>query len=719
VRLDTGRLISHYRLVERLGEGGMGVVWKALDTTLAREVALKLLPPSLSGDPEHLEMFEREARALASLNHPNIVTVFSVEEAEGHRFLTMELVRGRTLGAIIPVGGMPLRALLEIAVPLTDAIDAAHRRGIAHRDLKPGNIMVSDEARVKVLDFGLATVTPARALVDAQDLPTWSTGRDLGFGGTVYYMSPEQLEGRDVDHRADIFALGLLLYEMATGQRPFQRQTPAAVIAATIRDEAPAPTRRRPDLPPLFDRIVAGCLAKDPDRRTQSALDVGHALRRIWPSEGADASRAQRSVAVLPFTDLSPERDQGYFCEGIAEEILTALHGVRGLRVASRPSAFRLKASGADARAIGEELGVNALLDGSVRKAGDRVRITVELVDVGDGFRLWSERYDRELRDIFAVQDDIARRVAEALEITLTSKERDAFKRPATSDLAAYDFYLRGRQFYYLYNRRGVTFARDLFSRAIELDATYARAHAGVADCECFLYLYAGRDPARLEAALASSRRAIEIAPDLAEAHASRGVALSLTGQHAEAEAAFEQSIRINPDLFEAHYFYARDSFAQGKLERAIQQYEEASRVRPDDYQSPLLVAQSLADLGRTAEAEAARRRGVRIVEDHIALNPDDSRALYMAANGLVALGDRERGLEWAARARALDPDDPMLLYNVGCIYSLAGDVDSALDCLELAVQNGLRQRAWLEHDSNLDPLRGHARFEALMQRLA
>jgi adenylate cyclase len=341
----------------------------------------------------------------------------------------------------------------------------------------------------------------------------------------------------------------------------------------------------------------------------------------------------------------------------------------------------------------------------------------VELIDVEEGSRIWSERYDRELRDVFRVQEEIATSVVGALQVTLTAREQTTLRKASGARLEAYDYYLRGRQYFYQYNRKGVRFALELFRHAIEADPGYARAHAGASDCHAFLYLNAGRDAAELRLAREASQRALELDPELAEAHASHGAALSLGGE--PAAEAFEEAIRLNPVLFEAHYFYARDCFTRGDLARAAHEYEEASRARPEDYQSPLLVAQSYEALGREGDAAAARRRGVAIAEEHLRLIPDDARALYMGANGLVGLGETTRGLEWADRALALDPSDPMLLYNIACIKSLAGALDDAIECLERAVDAGMRNRGWVEHDSNLDPIRPHPRVQRLLQRLA
>jgi TolB-like protein/Flp pilus assembly protein TadD len=425
------------------------------------------------------------------------------------------------------------------------------------------------------------------------------------------------------------------------------------------------------------------------------------------------------SVAVLPFADMSREKDQDYFCEGIAEEIIGALSRIEGLRVASRMSAFRFRPGGADVREAGRQLRVRNLLEGSVRKDDGRLRISVQLAETATGYQVWSETYDRTATDVFAIQAEIAASVARALRVALTAREEAALAKTPTRDVRAYDYYLRGRKYFYGYGASDVESAIQLFTRAVTRDPRFALAYAGLADCWCYIYLHGSHSEVVREQACWASERALELDPGCAPAHASRAVALSLSGQDQEAAAAFEKAIHLDPDSFEAHYFYARHCFAHGEREKAVALYEEAMRIRPEDYQSPLLVAQTYDDLGRPADGAAARRRGIEAAEQHLALNPDDVRALYMAANGMAALGDRQRAAEWAERALALRPDDVMMLYNVGCIYSLLGCVERALSCLERSVALGLRHSGWLEHDSNLDPLRGHPRFKALLAALA
>ena len=731
--LAPGTRLGPYEIVAPLGAGGMGEVYRARDTRLGRPVAIKVLPPGLAADPDQRRRFELEARAVSALNHEHICTLYdigsapsvpleqagSLQAAGGITldYLVMEYLEGQTLADRLKTGALPLDQVVRLGVELADALDKAHRHGIVHRDLKPGNVILTQRG-AKLLDFGVATLAMTDAVTDSSQAVTRAEPLGGRLLGTPYYMSPEQARGLAADPRSDIFGLGVLLYEAATGRRPFEGTTLVDLLASILHETPVPPTRLNPQVPLRLSRIIDKCLAKDPSARWPTMDDVRQRLDGLGTDLRTAARATDRSVAVLPFADMSPARDQEYLCEGIAEEILIALSRVKGLRVASRPSAFRFKASTEDLSEIGARLQVSTLLDGSVRKSGERLRVTVKLTDVADGYCLWSERYEREMRDVFAVQDEIARSVAAALEMTVSAADRESIRRLATADVDAYECYLRGRSFFFKYTRRGVAFARELFERAIGIDPGFARAYAGLADCCTYLYLYAGRDQASLEQGLAASRRALEIDPQLAEAHAALGTALSLSARHDEAEVAFQEAIGLNPYLFEAHYFYARDSFAQGKLDRAIQQYEDASRVRPEDYQAPLLVAQIHADVGHADAAKACRLLGVALAEAHLRLNPDDARALYMGANGLVALGETDRGLEWARRAAAMDADDAMTLYNVGCVFSLAGQAGDALDCLERAVGAGLTQRGWFEHDSNLDFVRDAPRFQALLARL-
>jgi serine/threonine protein kinase/tetratricopeptide (TPR) repeat protein len=720
--------LSHYRILEKLGEGGMGAVFLAEDTRLDRKVALKVLPADMADNVERLERFEREAKAIAALNHPNIVTIHSVEEADGTRFLTMECVEGVPLDEKISGSGMGLTAFLKLARPMVEALCAAHDKGITHRDLKPANIMVTHDGRVKVLDFGLAKLHEDSSAPESTELPTQGLTQDGMVLGTVPYMSPEQVQGRTADGRSDIFSLGIIFYQLLTGRRPFRGDTSADVISSILRDSPDSVTSSNVQLPNHLGRIVRRCLEKSPFSRYQTARDLLNELKDVEkdasaerPATPAAAIEPEEdegsSIAVLPFTNMSPDPEQEYFCEGIAEELINGLGRIEHLRVASRTSAFQFKGSGFDIKEVGEKLSVKTVLEGSVRKAGNQLRITAQLVNVDDGYRLWSDRFDRSMEDIFAIQDEISESIVKALEVTLSPKERRAIQNVATRDVGAYDFYLRGRKFFYGFDRKNFDFARRMYMKAIELDPTYALAYAGIADCCSFLCMYALGKAEDREKADEASQQALDLDPDLAEAHASRGLALSLNQKYDEAEVEFEEAVRLNAKLYEAHYFYARVCVAQGKFEKAAELYEKAMEVRPEDYQAPLLLPQVLKSLGRDeVEVDAAHRHAVKVTEQHLELNPGDVRALVLGAASLIGVGQKDKAISWLEQALAIAPEEPHLLYNVACIYSLAGEEDRALDNLERSVRLGYAHKAWLENDSDFENIRLHLRFQQILR---
>jgi TolB-like protein/Flp pilus assembly protein TadD len=424
------------------------------------------------------------------------------------------------------------------------------------------------------------------------------------------------------------------------------------------------------------------------------------------------------SIAVLPFADLSADRDQQFFCDGLAGELIAVLSRIEGLRVVPRSSSFYLRAID-DAQEAGRQLGVSAVLEGSVSKADGRLRVSAKLIRTDGGVELWSDTFDCPLEDVFVIQHEIAERITHTLELCLDPRHSEALKRPPTNDVQAYEYYLKGRERFFEYRRPGVEAALQLFNMALLLDHDYARAYAGVAECCTFLFMYAEGDEADLEQADLASRRSLELAPDLAEAHAARGLVLSLQRRYEESEEEFETAIGLNPKLYEAYYFYARNSFVQGHMETAAKLFGHASRVDPDDYQALLLVPQIYDELERPEEAAAYRRRGIQVAERRLQQNPTETRALYLGATALVCTGESKRGLRWAERAMELEPDEPMVLYNVGCVYSLAGEIDRALECIEKSVTRGLAYIDWLRQDSNLDALREQPRFQALLEQQA
>ncbi|HVS03560.1 MAG TPA: protein kinase [Thermoanaerobaculia bacterium] len=707
-----GSTLGHYRIVDRLGAGGMGEVFLAEDRRLGRQVAVKLLPEELAADPERRARLDWEARALAGLNHPNIVTLHALEDVDGRHFLVMEHVEGQTLGSLVPAEGLPLERFLELAVPLADALAAAHEQGVVHRDLKPANVMVTVAGRLKVLDFGLAK--QGAAAEQDPEAVTAALTQEGSLIGTVPYMAPEQVEGRPADARSDVFSLGIVLHEMLAGQRPFRGDNPAALISALLRDPPPPLSELRPELPGGLGAVIARCLQKRPQDRYGSALEVRNELVAVARGGGPDADEAMASIAVLPFADMSPQKDQDYFCEGMAEEIINALTRIEGLRVAARTSSFQFRAA-ADVPEVGKRLRVETVLEGSVRKAGDRLRVTVQLIKVADGYHLWSERYDRQLEDVFAIQDEIAGTVVNALRVILSPRERQALRRQGTREVEAYEHYLRGRKLFHRQTRDGLEAALRSFASAIELDPGYALAYTGVADCHAYLFTDHERDPRHLEEAMAAAKKALELAPELAEAHASLGLVLTHAEDHQGADCAFAAATRLDPKLYEAYYFHGRSCFLQGRYGEAARLFEKAAGVQPDDYQALALADGAYRSLGELEAARGAAARSLQRIERRLEIDPADLRALYLGASMRLQTGDREGAFPLAARARRLGWNEPLVLYNLACFYSLAGDVEPALECLERMVTTGWTFWSWLEKDTDLDPLRDHPRFRRLL----
>jgi TolB-like protein/Flp pilus assembly protein TadD len=648
------------------------------------------------------EVLERLRGALADRY---AMPLYDSGEAAGLLYYVMPFVDGENLrGRLSREQQISLDDALRIAREISDALHYAHELGLVHRDVKPENVLFVTGHAV-LSDFGIARAVTAAAGVDKLT----QTGMGVG---TPSYMSPEQAFGADeLDGRSDVYSLGCVLYEMLAGRAPFAGRTAQAIISQGLTSPPPP---LHDSVPEWAAQAVMKALAKEPGDRFTSAAQFSQALR---PPAGAAAAGA-KSIAVLPFVNMSADPDNEYFTDGIAEEIINALTKIQALRVAARTSAFAFKGKNLDIRRVGEQLSVGTILEGSVRKAGNRLRVTAQLINVADGYHLWSERYDREMEDVFAIQDEIAGNIVRALRVVLSENEKRAIEKVPTANVAAYDYYLRGRQFFHQFHRTGLQFARRMFERAIEIDPQYALAHAGFADCCSFIYMYYDGSKSNLDSAESASRQALAMGPDLAEAHASRGFALSLSRQHAAARQEFETALRLNPQLYEAHYLYARECFLEGKFEEAVRHYQDAARVRPEDYQALLLMSTLLRDLKRTAEAEAAHRQGLRVAERHLELNPDDARALYLGGGALVQLGERDRAREWAGRARAIAPDDPGVLYNVGCVYATMGETNEALTCLEQAVQNGFGHREWLENDSDIDVVRGDPRFQALLKKV-
>ena len=668
--LEIGSRLGHYHVTALIGEGGMGQVYRAHDPSLDRDIAIKVLPVELAANPVTVRRFRLEAKAVAALNHPNVVTIHAVEELDGVHFLTMELIDGVSLGKLIAEAPLSVDRFFGVFVPLADALAAAHGRGITHRDLKPANVMVTDEGRVKVLDFGLAKfVDPQGGLDVTRTAPMTGAGVIVG---TFPYMSPEQVEGKPVDHRSDLFSLGVVMYEASTGRRPFQGGSGPALMSAILRDVPPSASKLRPNLPSSLAHLIDTCLEKSPGERCQSAADLLSDLRAAKAEHESGATRLARpvpegtpdkSIAVLPFANLSPDAENEFLADGISEEIINALSQIEGLRVAARGSTFSFKGKHVDPRDVGQKLDVGTVLDGSVRKAGKRLRITAELVDARSGHRLWSERYDRELEDIFDIQDEIARTIADRLEITLGGTEAPLVTR-ATKNLRAYEAYLKGRA---LLNRRGrfIREAMTCFEDAVQLDPDYGLAWAGLADGRTLRGFYGGAPPETMSQAKEAAARAVRLDDSLAEAHCARALAV-LLGEFdvPMARQEFLRAIELNPKYPQATASYALHvlTFIDGEFGDAIDLMAPIVTQDPLSGYNRVIQSFQLACSGRYDEAIDEALRAVE-------LDPESFNTHWSLQVAHALAGRYPEAAAAGHAALALSGRHPFAMMTMGVVY--------------------------------------------------
>ena len=733
-----GQSLSHYRILRKLGSGGMGVVYEAQDSQLGRRVALKFLPPEMAQDNQLLERFQREARAASSLNHPNICTIHAIEQHERRHFIVMELLEGETLAQKMTRQPMEMDRLLPLAIQIADALESAHAKGIVHRDIKPANLFLTERGQVKILDFGLAKVSHgvAPGAAAAEEDNTRGFTQELtspgSAVGTVSYMSPEQARGQLVDARTDIFSTGTVLYQMATGTLPFPGETSAVIFDAILNHDPKPASELNSALPADFVRILDKTLEKDRSLRCQTATELKTDLSRLKRDLESSKRRAKekekektdsdsgvhkpsgKSVAVLYFENQSGAKEDEYLRDGITEDVITELSKIRGLNIFSRPTVLAFRDKTVTPAQVGQQLGAAYVLTGTLRRAGARLRINAQLVDTRTDFPLWSERFDREMKDVFEVQDEMARKIAEALRVTLSTEEIEALAIKPTESLQAYDLYLRGKRYARRQTRQDLEFALQMFENAVAIDPSFALAYAACANACAMFFCNFSRDQVWVERAREASGRAVALRWDLPEVQVSQAWVLYAAELHDEAVRMVKKAIERKRDCEGAYYLLCRALFSAGRYQEIVDVAEAAIEASGEDYNVYVPIVNALGAMGKEEAKRNMTQRRMAAFENHLKQVPEDARARILLGGDYADLGRPDDALRELNLAVTLRANEASILYNAACLYCGLKKKPEALETLRKAWEAGFKDAVWARRDPDLNILHDEPEFDRL-----